>query len=109
MNSHESTTMNELPKLITQHYEKNEGASLLSKVTKILSGQRAAIKFQQAGAGATLQNCARSRKQWIRVPFLGCLVESRKVQRHLLRNLIWRQESCAVLFKCLDHRFEIGS
>ena len=29
--------MNELPKLIRQHYEKNEaGASLLSKVTKIL-------------------------------------------------------------------------
>ena len=33
----ENTTMNELPKLIRQHYEKNDaGASLLSKVTKIL-------------------------------------------------------------------------
>jgi hypothetical protein len=48
VNSHESTTMNQLPKLITQHYEKNEaGGSLLSKVTKILSGQRVATKFQQ--------------------------------------------------------------
>ena len=46
----ESTTMNELPKLITQHYEKNEGGSLLSKVTKILSGQRVATKFQQPQA-----------------------------------------------------------
>src|SRR6516225_5050848 len=33
----ENTTMNELPKLIRQHYEKNDaGASPLSKVTKIL-------------------------------------------------------------------------
>jgi hypothetical protein len=33
----ESTTMNELSKLTRQHYEKNEaGASLVSKVTKIL-------------------------------------------------------------------------
>jgi hypothetical protein len=47
----ESTTMNELPKLTTQHYEKNEaGGSLLSKVTKILSGQRVATKFQQPQA-----------------------------------------------------------
>ena len=47
----ESTTMNELPKLTTQHYAKNEaGGSLLSKVTKILSGQRVATKFQQPQA-----------------------------------------------------------
>ena len=48
--------MNELPKLIKQHYEKNEGGSLLSKVTKILSGQRAATKFQQAGARCKLES-----------------------------------------------------
>jgi hypothetical protein len=43
--------MNELPRLITQNYEKNEGGSLLSKVTKILSGQRAAI-LEYLGEGA---------------------------------------------------------
>ena len=62
----ENTTMNELPKLIRQHYEKNDaGASLLSKVTKILdslpdgavdSSQLAGLdQFHVMGLAATEQ------------------------------------------------------
>jgi len=62
----ESTTMNELPKLIRQHHEKSEaGASLLSKVTKILdslpdgsvdSSQLAGLdQFHVMGLAATEQ------------------------------------------------------